>query len=139
MSTPMVRVSGNALRRQFTLKELNEKDVAVSMGKSPNYFVSALAKSKLVDGASLLPLSVTKLIENLYHIKPESYLLADQTNKNDGSATPQSVQIDYTALSNAIKVGIVEACKELDIKGMIRDGLTEALTTDSKRGEECHG
>lgn len=134
MSTPMVRVNKNALRRQFTLNSLEEKEVAVGMGKSPNYFTSALANSKMVDGASLLPLAVIKVMETLYGIKPESYMLTEQAD-NDETPTNQSAQIDYTALSNAIKVGIVEACKELDIKGMIRDGLTEALTSDSKRGE----
>lgn len=134
MSTPMVRVNKNALRRQFTLNELDEKDVAINIGKSPNYFISALADSKMVDGASHLPVAVIKVLETLYQIKPESYVLVEQSDNNE-TPTNQSAQIDYTALSNAIKVGIVGACKELDIKDMIRDGLTEALTADSKRGE----
>ena len=132
MGTPVVKANGLALRKQFKLKELNEKEVAEELGKSPNYFISALAESKKVDGFSILPVSVTKLLRSMYGIEPSTYVEVENEKHFEGSTS----SIDYNALSKAIKDGIVEAFKEIDFKQLVKDGLIEALNFDSKRGEE---
>lgn len=67
------KIDSEALRRELEVRNLSFKEASEAMGYSKTYL------SKIINrGADIIPKTAALLLENLYNIKPEAYVIPDK-------------------------------------------------------------
>lgn len=139
MAKSMVKVDSNKFYAQMLKKGLDHRVIAETLGYAKSYFTSQLSDCKKVDGQSYLPKNVPMMLQNLYGVDPETYLVKDEPKSEPVKVEQpvQSVAIDYDKLREAIylgvKEGMKEAAAEINLKEVLRDGMIAALSWDSRK------
>lgn len=139
MAKSMVKVDSDKFYAQMLKKGLDHKVVAENLGYVKSYFTSQLSDCKKIDGLSYLPKNVPMMLQSLYGVDPETYLVKDEPKSEPAKAEQNalSVAIDYDKLREAIylgvKEGVKEAAAEINLKEVLRDGMIAALSWDSRK------